>query len=392
MGKFFDILVLLTRPGRAARNFVVGVVCVGAHWQSGAADAADITLGVIAGLSGPGASYGLGIAQGAEMAVRHINSAGGIDGRKIRLIVVDDASSPARSAIVMRRLVSADINLIVGGWGSPQVQANMDIAEQAGVPYIVVGATHPRITSAKNKWTFRVIQTDGVMTEQLARIVIENLGMRRVAVISDTNDYGVANRDVFVAALARAGVKPVEVQSYQTADTDFSRQLVRIRAANPDGVAVFGTIPAAPAIMNQARALGIKARFVGAGGLANEALLSSAPTASEGTVLMTYFSEEVDAEARAWADLYRKEFASRSEPPRPVLAAWEYRAIRDIAAPCLVSAGPDRARLRDCIANWRGKLFGVRGDLYFDKTGQLVQPPVVVEVRSGTFRLLGTAN
>ena len=326
------------------------------------------------------------------MAVRQINAAGGIGGRQIKLMIVDDASSPARSVIAMRRLVDANVDLIVGGWGSSQVLANMGIAEQAGVPYIVTGATHPRITSAHNRWTFRVIQTDATITEQLARLVIGNPGMKRIAVINDSNEYGIANRRVFVAALARAGIKPVEVQSYQTADRDFSAQLAHIRAASPDAIVLFGTIPAAPAIMNQARDLGIKARFVGSGGLANEALMSSAPIAAEGTVLMTHFSEEMDAAARAWADLYRKEFAGRTEPPRPVLAAWEYRAIRDIAAPCLMSGGPDRARLRDCIANWKGTLFGVKGEVYFDNTGQLIQPSVAVEVRNGAFRLLRSVN
>lgn len=392
MDRLFDSLAPLARFRRAGRTFAAAAGCVCALWAPATAHAADITLGVIAGMSGPGATYGLGIARGAEMAVRQINAAGGIGGRQIKLMIVDDASSPARSVIAMRRLVEANVDLIVGGWGSSQVLANMGIAEQAGVPYIVAGATHPRITSAQNRWTFRVIQTDAAMTEQLARIVIGNPGMKRIAVINDSNEHGVANRRAFVAALARAGIRPVEVQSFQTADKDFSGPLNHIRAANPDAIVLFGTIPAAPAIMNQARDLGIKARFVGSGGLANEALISSAPIAAEGAVLTTDFSEEVDAEARAWADLYRKEFAGRPEPPRPVLAAWEYRAIRDIAAPCLMSAGPDRARLRDCIANWKGTLFGVRGELYFDKTGQLIQPSVVVEVRNGAFRLLRSVN
>lgn len=392
MERFFRIFAALAQLGRAGRVLAAAAGCVCALGSPATAQAADITLGVIAGLSGPAASYGLGIARGAEMAVREINAAGGIRGRNIKLVVVDDASSPARSVIAMRRLVDANVDLIVGGWGSSQVLANMSIAEQAGIPYIVVGATHPQITGAQNRWTFRVIQTDATMTEDLVRIVTGNLGMKRIAVIYDSNDYGVANRRVFVAALARAGVKPVEVQSYQAADRDFSELLARIRAANPDAIALFGTIPAAPEIMNQARALGIKARFVGTGGLANEALISSAPMAAEGAVLTTFFSEEVDAEARAWADLYRKEFAGQLEPPRPVLAAWEYRAIRDIAAPCLMRAGSGRARLRDCIANWRGTLFGTRGELYFDQTGQLIQQSVFVEVRNGAFRLLRSVN
>lgn len=385
-------LASLAQLRAAGRVFAAVAGCACALWAPATAQAADITLGVVAGMSGPGASYGLGIARGAQMAVRQINAAGGVGGREIKLILVDDASSPARSVIAMRRLVNANVDLIVGGWGSSQVLANMGVAEQAGVPYIVAGATHPKITGAQNRWTFRVIQTDTAMAQQLARIAVGDLGMKRIAVINDSNDYGVANRRVFVAALARAGMEPVQVQSYQTGDRDFSAQLARIRAANPDAIAIFGTIPAAPEIMNQARELGIKARFIGTGGLANEALVSSAPIAAEGAVLMSYFNEEVDAEARAWADLYRKEFAGQPEPPRPVLAAWEYRAIRDIAAPCLTNAGSDRVRLRDCIAKWKGKLFGVQGEVYFDNTGQLVQPSVVVEVRNGAFRLLRSLN
>lgn len=357
-------------------------------WASKSAVSAEINIGVIAGLSGLGASYGAGIVHGAEMAVREINAAGGIDGRQIKLVIVDDTTTPARSAIVMRRLITSGVDLIVGGWGSPQVMANMDIAEQAGVPYVVVGATNPAITSPRNRWTFRVIQTDATMSEHLAQILVRDLRLKRIAVINDSNDYGTGNRDIFLAALDRQGLKPVETQSYQTADKDFSAQLIRIRNAAPEALAIFGTIPAAPAIMNQARELGLKGRFAGTGGLANELLLSLAPTASNGTVVTTYFSEEVDAEADAWAARYRNEFSSGPAPARPVLAAWEYRAITSIVAPCLKQTGAERVPLRDCIAGWRGRVFGVPADLHFDRTGQLVQPSVVVEVRDGDFHLL----
>jgi branched-chain amino acid transport system substrate-binding protein len=348
----------------------------------------DIVLGVIAERTGAGATYGLGIVQGAEMAVRDINAAGGINGRRVRLAIADGGSQPARSAIAMRRLVAARVDVIVGGWGSSQVLAHMDIAEQSATPYVVVGATHPKITSPRNQWTFRVIQTDAVMAEQLAKVVTEQLGLRRIAVINDSNDYGVGNRDVFLAALRRAGVTPVQVQSYDTTDGDFAAPLGRIKAAKPDAVALFGTLPAAPMIMNQARALGLQARFVGTGGLANEALMAAAPQAAEGTVLMTYFNEDVDTDARAWAERYRREFSNSAQPPRPVLAAWEYRAIRGIVAPCLERVGSDRIRLRDCIRQWRGRLFGVAAEARFGASGQLVQPAVVVEVRGGAFRLV----
>jgi len=348
------------------------------------AQAQEVTLGVIAGITGNGASYGAGIVQGAEMAVREINAAGGINGRKITLRIVDDASEPARSAIAMRRLMSASPDLIVGGWGSAQVLAHMDLAEQSAIPYIVVGATHPRITTPANQWTFRVIQTDAVMAEQLARLAAVDLGLKRIAVINDSNAYGKGNRDVFVAALARYGLQPVEVQPYQSSDTDFGGQLQRVKSAHPEAIAIFGTLPAAPLIMVQARAAGLDARFLGTGGLANDGLMKAAPRASEGTILMSFFSEDADAQSKSWSQRYREEFAGKPFTS-PVLAAWEYRAIKDIAVPCLARAGNDRVMTRDCIANWRGKLFGIDGELSFDKTGQLVQPALAVEVKRGVF-------
>lgn len=350
------------------------------------AGAQEIRLGVIAGMSGPGTSYGIGIRQGAEMAVKEINDAGGIKGRKINLVVVDDASNPAQSVTAMQRLVNDKVDLIVGGWGSSQVLANMEVAERAGVPYIVVGATNPKITTEKNKWTYRVIFTDSVQAEQIADAAVKRLGMKRIAVIHDANDYGVGNRDIFLASLKKLGLEPVAVVSYQSTDKDFTAQLSRIREANADGIAVFGTIPAAPAIMNQARDLGIKGRFIGTGGLANENLMTLAPKGSEGTVLTTYFHEDVDADAKAWAQRYVKEFSGGSQPPRPVLAAWEYRAIKFIAAPCLASAGTDKEKLRQCIGSWKGTMFSVPGQAHFDNTGQLIQQSVLVEVGNGAFQ------
>jgi branched-chain amino acid transport system substrate-binding protein len=365
-------------------------LAIGAALALGAAavPAQEVTLGVIAELTGAGATYGRGLVQGAEMAVREVNAAGGIDGRPLRLVVIDGATNPARSAIAMRRLVVADVHMVVGGWGSPQVLANMEVAEQSGMPYIVVGATHPDITSSRNRWTFRVIQTDAVQAEHLAQMVLGTLKARRVAVLADSNAYGAGSRDRFLAALARAGVEPVAVQTYLSTERDFTPVLQRIQAAAPDVLALFGTVPAASLIMNQARAMGIAARFVGTGGLANEALLAAAPQAAEGTLMTSFFSEETDAEAAAWAARFRREFAGDAEPPRPVLAAWQYRTIRDIAVPCLKRAGTQRLALRDCIAGWNGTLFGVAGEVHFDRHHQLVQPPLVTEVRGGAFRLV----
>lgn len=361
-------------------------LAAGVVLAAGQANAKTIKLGVIAGLSGPGTSYGIGIKRGAEMAIEEINAAGGINGDKIEMMLFDDGSNPAQSVTTMQRMINEDVDLIVGGWGSSQVLANMEVVERAGVPYIVVGATNPRITSDQNKWTFRVIFTDAIQATNLAKTALEKLGLKRIAIIHDLNDYGTGNKDVFVAALKENGVEPIEVQAFQNADKEFTAQLSQIKQAEPDAIAVFGTIPAAPAIMNQARDLGITAQFIGTGGLANENLISLAPAASDGTILTTYFHEDADEGAKAWAAKYTEKFAGESQPPRPILGAWEYRAIKYIAAPCLEQVGTDKDKLRECISAWKGQLFSVPGDAHFDATNQLMQETILVQVKGGNFQ------
>jgi len=383
---FYLIHGVLGRLWPFAKRLLLGMGMICVLWPPVSAGADEYTVGVIAGLTRQGSTYGRGIVQGAELAVRDINESGGINGRKVKLVIVDDASDPARSAIAMRRLVGESVNLIVGGWGSSQVLSNMAIAERAGIPYIVVGATNPRITSLDHNWVFRVIQTDSVMAKELAEMAIGGLGLTRIAIINDSNAYGRGNRDVFIQAMHTAGIEPVDVQSFLTSERTFEEQLLHIKLSNPDGLAIFGTIPAAPEIMKQARELNITAQFLGTGGLANEALMELAPDASEGTILTSFFDEHTDVDSFNWANRYRREFSIQEASPSPLLAAWEYRAVRYIAAPCLKIAGDDRPALRNCIANWKGKLLGIRNEVHFDETGQLTQPLAFVVVKNGIFQ------
>lgn len=346
----------------------------------------DIVIGVIAGLSGAGTSYGTSIVQGAEMAVNEVNAAGGINGRKLKLHIVDDNSDQARSAIMMRRLVASNPDVIVGGWGSSQVLAHLEFAENAAIPYIIVGATNPQIISSANRWVFRVIQSDDRVAEELAKQALKH-DMNRIAVIFDRNAYGSGNRDSFVTALKGLRHKPVLIQSYQTNDKNFNKQLIKIKALKPDGIALFGTLPAAPLIMRQARELGIKARFIGTGGLANKNLITSAGAASEGTLLMSTFHKDVDGRALEWNKRYYSRYKN-SKIVNPAGAVIEYAAIMDIAVPCFQSVGSSHIKLRDCIAGWHGQFVGIAQNSSFNKAGQLISAPITVEIRDGMFHLL----
>jgi branched-chain amino acid transport system substrate-binding protein len=288
--------------------------------------------------------------------------------------------------------VNDKVDIVVGGWGSSMVLANMEVAERAGMPYIVTGASNPRITTSRNKWTFRILTNDNGHATRLADLATGLLQMKRIAVINDSNDYGVGARDIFVARLKELGVTPVDVESYASNDKDFTAQLSHIAAANADGIAVLGTLPAAPAIMNQARDLGIEGRFMGAAGLSNEALMTLAPEASQHTVATAYFFPTLDDEAKDWDARFAAMYKNAAQAPRPSQAAPSYHGMK-MAADCLASVGTDKEQLRLCLKAWHGTFFGLpKADAHFDDTNQLIVPVVVISVEGKAFALLPGAN
>lgn len=346
----------------------------------------NYVIGVIAGITGAGSSYGNSIVQGAKMAVAEVNTAGGIKGRYLKLKIVDDSSEPARSAIAMRRLVSSSPDVIVGGWGSSQVLAHLDFAEQSAIPYIVVGATNSKIISKHNQWVFRVIPSDDIIVSELAKHTNKNK-YKKIAIIHDRNAYGSGSRDLYIKALRQYDLKPAIVQSYQTFDKNFQIQLTEIKKQKPDAIVFFGTVPAIPIIMKQARKLGISAQFLGTGGLANEALLTTAKNAAEGTKLISFYHEDMDDKVSDWSKRYTLAYGE-TKHLNPANAIWEYSAIKQIVAPCLTSVGNNRIDLRNCIANWRGNFTGIKKQTQFNQTGQLNASPIAIQVQNASFQLL----
>jgi hypothetical protein len=118
-----------------------------------------------------------------------------------------------------------------------------------------------------------------------------------------------------------------------------------------------------------------------------------APQASQHAIATAYFHVDTDATAKDWATRYEKEFATANQAPRPSQAAPAYEALKLMAAPCLAQVGTDKDKLRLCLKDWHGKLFGLPPtEAHFDATNQLIVPLVVEEVVGTEFKLLPGAN
>jgi branched-chain amino acid transport system substrate-binding protein len=347
-----------------------------------AAAPAPFKVGTITPLTGGGAGAGVHIKYGAEMAVDELNAAGGVGGRPIQLIVVDDAGIPAQSVSAANKLVYQDkVDFLIGGNISSTVLAHMEVTERAGIPYIVTTASNPQITRPTNKWTVRLHQNDNIQSVHLANYLVQDLKKAKIAVLYDSGDYGVACKQVFNVRLKELGLEPVIQLGFNWGDKDFMSQLIRIKEKSPDVVALFGQQAEAAIITNQMRQIGMDALIATTGGFVVPKYIELAPGTSEGAVGITTFTPfSDDPMAKKFAEDYQKRFNTI-----PTHHAWNtYEAFKYILKPLVDENGANKAKLAKALRAFKWTALG--NAKYFDKDGQVIMPSIFIQVQNGFWK------
>jgi branched-chain amino acid transport system substrate-binding protein len=359
---------------------------------AGVAGAADpIKVGTLMALTGPGAAMGTNMLQGLQMAIDDLNAAGGLVGRKIEVISIDDAAQPAQSVSAMTRLIHQDkVDIVIGGWGSATVLANLKVPEKAGVPYIECGGSNPRITRGNNnQWTFANIQNDEKQSIVVSKLAVEK-GYKRHAILHDRNDFGRGGRDEYSKGLKQFGnLEPVVVESYQMGDKDFNAQLIKIRDAKPDVLGLFGTLVEAAAISIQMKKLGMNLPIVSMAGIANVNYIKLGGEAVEGVICAAHFNRHLSPETEAWAKKYEERFKPSSVIADPTSAWMSYSAASNAFPAAVKMAGSmDKTKVRDALRKVRWRDYGQTIDNYFDEEHAIVKETIIVQVKDQDFKPL----
>ncbi|MDQ7794535.1 MAG: ABC transporter substrate-binding protein [bacterium] len=342
-----------------------------------------IIIGIATSLTGGGAGSGNHIWWGAQLAVDDLNAAGGVGGREVKLVVEDDATSPAQAVSAVNALIMQQkVDAIIGGNWSSLAMPVIPVVEREGVPFIVTSASTPAITAPGRQWTFRLHQSDATAASQAANFIINTLKLTEIAVMHDTGDYGTGCKDFFVAAGRMFGVKPLTVEPYNTGDKDFTAQLVKIRASGAKALGLFGVYPEVSLITLQARDLGMNDLKIVMTGISQQAYIDLAPGASEGVYAVTPFNAEVDdPEVRDFAQRYRARF--QLDPPHQ--ASNTYQAIVRVLAPIWAEVGTaDKTAVRDAIRKSTWDAFGQTG-IHFGADHQVSMKSIIIQVTNGRF-------
>ncbi len=222
-----------------------------------------IKIGFIGPLTGELASWGNNEKQGVELAVKEINDAGGINGRKLSIIYEDGQCNPKSAVTAAQKLITVDhVKAIIGETCSSATLAVAPLAEQNKVILISPTSGADSISQAGD-FIFRIFIPNNFYAVEGARIIEKELGSKSVAVLYIQNDAGVSTKDRFIQLFK--GGKIMLIQGYAPDTTDFKTILLKVKEAEPDLVYLAGYYPDGGLILKQAKELGIKTQFFGCG-------------------------------------------------------------------------------------------------------------------------------
>ena len=254
---------------------------------AGTVVADSIKIGFNAPLTGFAASDGKSALNGAELAVEQINTAGGINGDMLELVVYDDQASPKEAVPVALKLIEKD-NVIAGVSGSysGSTQVAARVFQEAGIPYISAYAIHPDITKAGD-FVFRTSFVGQVQGRAGAKLVGEILGLKKVSIITLKNDFGKSLVAGFKEKASQYGVDIISEYEYSIKDRQFGSIVSKIRSDNPDAIYATGYFFTAGPLVSQLRAAGIDVPVIGQEGYDSQNYIKIAGTAAEGTIITT---------------------------------------------------------------------------------------------------------
>jgi branched-chain amino acid transport system substrate-binding protein len=289
---------------------------------------------------------------GVNLAVEEINAAGGLLGRKVETMVLDNKCNPAEGVNVANKLVEAKVVAIEGAHCSSVHLASMKIIADAKIPMITGIASNQQITDlagpGRNEYAFRISPGDGAMMDALVGYLGKKKIFKTVAIVGEDTDFGRGGADSFKAVAAKAGVEIVSTDIHPQNTPDFTSILTRLQQRKPDGIATFQTSTDSINFLRQAMQVGLKIPYTGRielGGR-NQPIIDAG--GMEHSISAWTYNAEIDSPLN-------KAFVAKIQErhkSKPYLQTWGgYDAMRIIFEAIKAANSTDGPKVKDAIKN-----------------------------------------
>ncbi len=329
-----------------SRNILSAAVGAVILSLGGVAHAEDTLKIAIAGpTTGPVAQYGDMQMMGAKMAVEQINAKGGINGKKLEAVIMDDACEPKQAVAVASQIVNQKIKYVVGHLCSGSTQPASKLYEDEGILMITPAATHPPITQQGYKMVFRTIGTDDQQGPTAGKYIAGTIKPKKLAIIHDKQTYGEGVAKEVKKTVEATGIKPVLFEGINKGQTDFSALITKMKKDGVDFVYYGGYHPELGLLLRQSKEQGFDAKYMGPEGVGNKDISAIAGPASEG--LLVTLPADFSADP-ANADLVAAFKAKNQDPTGPFVMP-AYAGVQIIADAIKGAKTEDAVKLADYI-------------------------------------------
>ncbi len=347
-----------------------------------AAEVEVMKIGGLGPLTGPLAIYGVTSTNGSKLAFDEINKNGGILGKQVEYIVLDEKGDATEAVTAYNKLVDEGVVALVGDITSKPSLAVAEVAAQDNMPMITPTGTQFNITEAGPN-VFRVCFTDPYQGVVLANFAKNSLGAKTAAVVvNNSSDYSDGIAKAFMEQAEKLGLTVVAKEGYSDGDKDFRAQLTKIASTNPDVLVVPEYYEQAALIATQAREVGIKATFVGPDGW--DGVAKTLDASAYGAVENSYFTNHYSLEdqspkvqnfLKAYREVYKEDPSAFSALSYD--AAYMFKAAIEKAGTTDKQAVVDALKALDYA--------GVTGHLTFDEKNNPVKAVTIIKIVNGEY-------
>jgi branched-chain amino acid transport system substrate-binding protein len=358
--------------------FNVALIFVFAFFMVTFAFAETIKIGMNVPLTGFAAADGESALNGAKLAVKQVNDAGGIKGKKLELVVYDDQASPKEAVPIAIKLITKDKVLAgVSGSYSGATRASASVYQSHKIPYISAYAIHPGITKAGD-YVFRASFLGIVEGRAGAKLIGDILKKKNVVIITLKNDFGKSLSEGFRSVAKKYGINVINEYEYSIKDRQFGPIVAKVKADKPDAIYASGYYFTAGPLVSQLRAAGINVPIIGQEGYDSEKFIEIAGKDAEGVIITTSLDRDSkNPETKKFISDYIK--MTNKKPD--MVAASGHTAIKVLANAMLNAKSLTPKDIRDAIA--KSKVTASTGTISFNDLGEVTKNVQVQIVKDG---------
>src|SRR5690606_36209967 len=244
---------------------------------------AELKVGSIVELSGPGAAAGTNFRDGVRMGVDEINEQGGILGEQVQILEYDTQTDPQVSRAMVQKAIDEGVYIITGTVFSSSTVVNMLVAKQNGIPQLT-GSEAPSITSMNNPYIFRTAFGSQMGVPKMTKYMAEEMNVKKVAVVWANTEFGKGGYSAFQDQIGNYGIEIVADIPTEQAQTDFSADVLRLKGVEADAAFVYLTEEESARFLREAQKQGLDLPLIGETTLIAHKVIELAGDAANGAM------------------------------------------------------------------------------------------------------------